>query len=559
MDFLITSYWYQAEAAKQHITITDAQVQKIFDAEKNQQFPTAGRLPDLPHPVRPDAPGHPLPRPRHRDLVKKLRAKHPSTVTAAQIQAYYTSHTSQFGTPESRNIRIVRTNDAKTGRRRQDGARSGQSWTVVAKKYSVDTATKNKGGLLVGVTKGQEEQALDTAAFSAPVNKVLGPIHGPFGYYVFEVTEIKTSTQQTLAQATPLIKQILQGQTQTSAQTAVDNQAKKAWLSKTKCRSTYAMADCSGYKAPKTSSTTAPATGATGAGDRASAGSTAPGGDRRRRRPRRRRSSARARRRAGDRTGARAARRDHPAAAQGMPVGSRAGRAHDRPAHGRGGLRARRRRVSPRRRQAARRARRRPLPGALPVAAARGARRRRPGPGRRALHREADPPPPARVRRGRGARPRRRCCATGTRSSRASRAASRASSARCRRTSPAPLYARKVQRRAASSGFDFPGVEGPLQSVRDELDELEARRDARGALPRARRRAVRGGQRRAQAEGRSGARAARGLRPLPRSRRRRRASSPQRKAEAGTISAPTSSSPTTPAPARCTEGGPDQT
>jgi MazG family protein len=38
---------------------------------------------------------------------------------------------------------------------------------------------------------------------------------------------------------------------------------------------------------------------------------------------------------------------------------------------------------------------------------------------------------------------------------------------------PAPLYARKVQRRAASSGFDFPGVEQPLQSVRDELAELE--------------------------------------------------------------------------------------
>jgi nucleoside triphosphate diphosphatase len=38
---------------------------------------------------------------------------------------------------------------------------------------------------------------------------------------------------------------------------------------------------------------------------------------------------------------------------------------------------------------------------------------------------------------------------------------------------PGPLYARKVQRRAASSGFDFPGVEGPLQSARDELDELQ--------------------------------------------------------------------------------------
>jgi MazG family protein len=39
---------------------------------------------------------------------------------------------------------------------------------------------------------------------------------------------------------------------------------------------------------------------------------------------------------------------------------------------------------------------------------------------------------------------------------------------------PSPLYARKVQRRAASSGFDFPGADGPLQSVRDELAELEA-------------------------------------------------------------------------------------
>jgi MazG family protein len=38
---------------------------------------------------------------------------------------------------------------------------------------------------------------------------------------------------------------------------------------------------------------------------------------------------------------------------------------------------------------------------------------------------------------------------------------------------PAPLYARKVQRRVASTGFDFPGIEGPLQALRDELSELE--------------------------------------------------------------------------------------
>jgi MazG family protein len=38
---------------------------------------------------------------------------------------------------------------------------------------------------------------------------------------------------------------------------------------------------------------------------------------------------------------------------------------------------------------------------------------------------------------------------------------------------PALLHARKVQRRVASTGFDFEGVEAPLQSVHDELHELQ--------------------------------------------------------------------------------------
>src|SRR5579884_2373347 len=39
---------------------------------------------------------------------------------------------------------------------------------------------------------------------------------------------------------------------------------------------------------------------------------------------------------------------------------------------------------------------------------------------------------------------------------------------------PSPLYARKVQRRAASSGFDFPGTEPVLDAVREELAEVES-------------------------------------------------------------------------------------
>ncbi len=42
---------------------------------------------------------------------------------------------------------------------------------------------------------------------------------------------------------------------------------------------------------------------------------------------------------------------------------------------------------------------------------------------------------------------------------------------------PGPLYARKVQRRAAASGFDFPGAEPAIEAVREELAEVESAGD----------------------------------------------------------------------------------
>ncbi len=45
---------------------------------------------------------------------------------------------------------------------------------------------------------------------------------------------------------------------------------------------------------------------------------------------------------------------------------------------------------------------------------------------------------------------------------------------------PSLLQARKVQRRAAAVGFDWPGLDGPLAKVREELAELQAEIDRAG-------------------------------------------------------------------------------
>ena len=41
------------------------------------------------------------------------------------------------------------------------------------------------------------------------------------------------------------------------------------------------------------------------------------------------------------------------------------------------------------------------------------------------------------------------------------------------RNYPGLLHARKVQRRAATAGFDWPDLDGPLAKMREELAEIE--------------------------------------------------------------------------------------
>ena len=256
MSFLIKAYWYQAEAHRQNIVVTDAQVQTAFQKAKTQQFKTEAQFQQFltqTGQTQEDI----LYRFRINQIFQKLLAKYQTKVTPAQISAYYQSHLSQFGTPETRNMQIVLTKTQAQANQAKAAIQSGQSWASVAKQFSIDPTSKNSGGNLVGVSKGQQDQALDAAAFSAPLNQVEGPVKGQFGYYVYRVTKINKAKQQSLSQATPLIQQTLTGQQQASSQQQVDNQAKAHWLKQTFCRDLFMVPQCSGYKAPKTSSTSA--------------------------------------------------------------------------------------------------------------------------------------------------------------------------------------------------------------------------------------------------------------------------------------------------------------
>ena len=127
MDFLIKGYWYQAQAAKLGIKVTDAQVQKAFNAAKNQQFQTPAQFQSFLSQTG-QTQADILFRFRINQLFQKLIARHTTKVTPAVIQQYYQAHLSQFGTPETRDIRIVLTKTKAQADAAKAALASGQSW-----------------------------------------------------------------------------------------------------------------------------------------------------------------------------------------------------------------------------------------------------------------------------------------------------------------------------------------------------------------------------------------------------------------------------------------------
>jgi foldase protein PrsA len=259
MSFLITSYWYQLEANRLHIHLTDAQLMAMFNSQRKQAFPTtAAYRAFLKETGQTQA--DVLFRVRVQALLSKLEALHRPRVTSAAITAYYHSHAAQFGSPQTRDVEFVLTKTSAQAASAKSALATGQSWCSVAKRYSIDAATKDSCGKLSGVTNGQEVRGFNAAIFSAPKGRLEGPIHTPFGYYVFEVTSITPATHESLASATPSIRAILQSQASSEAASAVQTLTSRAWKSQTHCVATYAISDCAGYRPPKTTATPLPST-----------------------------------------------------------------------------------------------------------------------------------------------------------------------------------------------------------------------------------------------------------------------------------------------------------
>jgi len=262
MQFLIQSQWLLKEADARNLTAKPAAVQKQLDDQIKQSFPkkadfnkflkTSGMtMQDLLFRVKVDV------------LTQQVRQKvvaGKDKVSPAAINAYYNKNKTRFAQPERRDLLVILTKTKAKADQAKAALQSGTAWKTVAKKYSIDQASKAQGGKLAGVAKGQQEKSFDTAIFGAKKNVVVGPVKTQFGYYVFKVTKITPASQQTEQQAHDTIVNLLRSQQE---QTAINNFVKdyqKKYKGKTDCAKGFVIDSCK--NAPKTKSSTAPVSGA---------------------------------------------------------------------------------------------------------------------------------------------------------------------------------------------------------------------------------------------------------------------------------------------------------
>lgn len=161
------------------------------------------------------------------ELFKKVTSG--VTVSKAEVKAYYTSHESQYGQPQTRDVRHILVAKKALADQLYAQLKSGANFAALAKKYSKDPGSASNGGKLT-ISKGQTVPAFDKTAFTLAKGELSKPIHTQYGYHIIQaLSAIKAAQTTSLSKVESSIKQQLEQQRKNDAMTKWVASKKKSY------------------------------------------------------------------------------------------------------------------------------------------------------------------------------------------------------------------------------------------------------------------------------------------------------------------------------------------
>ena len=146
-----------------------------------------------------------------QQLVLKKAVAPQVHVSDADVKAFFDKNHAQFDKPEQVKARHILVADPKLAAQVLAKVKAGGSWDALAKQYSTDPSSKDKGGELGYFGRGQMVAPFQDAAFAAKAGQIVGPVKSPFGYHIIQVEDKKPATKATFASTQAQIRTQLQG------------------------------------------------------------------------------------------------------------------------------------------------------------------------------------------------------------------------------------------------------------------------------------------------------------------------------------------------------------
>jgi len=133
-------------------------------------------------------------------------------VSDAEISAYIAKNHTTLDTPMQVRAKHILVPDLATAQKVEGLLKGGGSFEALAKQYSVDPSTKDKGGELGFFGKGQMVAPFQNAAFAQPIGVVGPPVKSPFGYHIIVVQAKRAPMVANVRNAGDKVRKLLQQQ-----------------------------------------------------------------------------------------------------------------------------------------------------------------------------------------------------------------------------------------------------------------------------------------------------------------------------------------------------------
>ncbi len=143
------------------------------------------------------------------------------TSSEKEIQDFYQTHKKDYVEPEAIHARHILIEVPQKATKEQEAAAlkkaekireralKGEDFASLARKYSADIGTKDRGGDLGFFTRGQMIEEFEKAAFALKPGEVSKPIRTSFGYHIIKVEEKRPARQKSFQEVKDQIKEEL--------------------------------------------------------------------------------------------------------------------------------------------------------------------------------------------------------------------------------------------------------------------------------------------------------------------------------------------------------------